>query len=119
MNTVPPTPVLRQAVTDEGRMPDPTRPRRWGHFLVLPENRSAVRAAKMVARALLAGRRRPFSPLVLHGPPGTGKTHLVTTLVARLSEGPGVVTARTVRSATWPGRRTATRGSPTRTCSPA
>jgi chromosomal replication initiator protein len=96
MITLPRTPVARQAVTDEGRMPDPTRPRYWGHFLVLPENRSAVRAAKALARALLAGRRSPFAPLVLHGPPGTGKTHLTATLVARLSEGPGVVTARTV-----------------------
>jgi chromosomal replication initiator protein len=77
-------------------MADATRPRRWGRFLVLPENRSAVRAAKAVARALPAGRRPPFSPLVLHGPPGTGKTHLAATLAVRLSEGPGVVTTRTV-----------------------
>lgn len=77
-------------------MPDPTRPRRWGQFLVLPENRSAVRAAKLLAKALLAGRRPPFAPLVLHGPPGTGKTHLAATLAARLADGPEVVTARTV-----------------------
>lgn len=83
MNTVP-------------RPPEPTRPRRWGPFLVLPENRSAVRAAKLLARALLAGKRPPFSPLVLHGPPGTGKSHLAATLCGQLAGGDAVVTARTV-----------------------
>jgi chromosomal replication initiator protein len=75
---------------------DPTRPRRWGPFLVLPENHSAVRASKLLARALLAGKRPPFSPLVLHGPPGTGKTHLAATLCGELAGGEQVVTARTV-----------------------
>src|SRR5690348_2108658 len=96
MNTVPRTPVARQPLTDEGRMPDPTRPRRWRSFLVLPENRSATRAAKAVAKALPAGRRPPFSPLVLHGSPGTGKTHLLAALCGQLSEGPRVVTIRPV-----------------------
>lgn len=83
MNTVP-------------RSPEPTRPRRWGPFLVLPENRSAVRAAKLLARALLAGKRPPFSPLVLHGSPGTGKSHLAATLCGQLAVGEAVVTSRTV-----------------------
>lgn len=96
MISLPRTPVAPESLTTEGRMPDPTRPRRWGHFLVRPENRSAVRAAKAVARALLAGRRAPFAPLVLHGSPGTGKTHLAAALVARLAASPDVVTARTV-----------------------
>src|SRR5262245_37088267 len=96
MITVPQTPVARQAVTDEGRMPDPTRLRRWRSLLVLPENRSAVRAAKRMTFALLAGRCPPFSPLVLHGSPGTGKTHLLAALCGHLSEGPRVVTIRPV-----------------------
>jgi chromosomal replication initiator protein len=77
-------------------MPDPTRPHRWRSFLVLPENRSAARAARLLARTLLAGRRSPFSPLVLHGPPGTGKTHLLAALCGQLSAGPRVVTIRPV-----------------------
>src|SRR4051794_20492285 len=69
---------------------------RWSDVLVLPENRSAVRAVRVLARAILAGKRPPFAPLVLHGPPGTGKTHLLTALLRRLADGPEVVTARTV-----------------------
>jgi chromosomal replication initiator protein len=71
-------------------------PARWGDFLALPENRSALRAARSVANALLAGRRPPFTPLVLHGQPGTGKTHLTTALLRKLADGPAVVTAQTV-----------------------
>src|SRR5215470_9433801 len=96
MITAPRTPVAHKAVTDEGRMPDPTRSQHWRSFRVLPENRSAVRAAKRVAFALLAGRKPPFSPLVLHGLPGTGKTHLLAALCGHLSEGPRVVTIRPV-----------------------
>jgi chromosomal replication initiator protein len=69
---------------------------RWGDFLALPENRSALRAARAVAGALLAGRRPPVNPLVLHGPPGTGKTHLATALLRRLADGPAGVTAQSV-----------------------
>jgi chromosomal replication initiator protein len=71
-------------------------PARWGDFLALPENRSALRAVRAVASALLAGRRPPVYPLVLHGPPGTGKTHLTTALLRRLTDGPAVVTGRAV-----------------------
>src|SRR5436309_13663 len=76
-------------------VPEP-RGRAWGDFLALPENRSAVRAAKRLAKALRTGRRPAFTPLVLHGPPGTGKTHLTAALLARLADGPEVVTARSV-----------------------
>ncbi len=69
-------------------------PRAWGGFLALPENRSALRAVRLLAKAVGAGRRPPFAPLVLHGPPGTGKTHLTTALLGKLSA--GGVTARAV-----------------------
>src|SRR4051812_38624131 len=69
-------------------------PRVWGGFLALPENRSALRAVRLLAKAVRAGRRPPFGPLVLHGPPGTGKTHLTTALLNKLSA--GGVTARAV-----------------------
>jgi chromosomal replication initiator protein len=49
-----------------------------------------------VAGALLVGRRPPANPLVLHGPPGTGKTHLAAALLRRLADGPAGVTARSV-----------------------
>jgi chromosomal replication initiator protein len=93
MNSILRPPVAPLAFTDEGRMAAPVR---WSDFLVLPENRSAVRAARAVARGLLAGRRVAFPILVLHGPPGTGKTHLTSTLLRHLGNAPDVLTARTV-----------------------
>src|SRR5262245_22276284 len=46
-------------------------------FVPLPENRSALLAVRRMARRLP---RCVFTPLVLHGPPGTGKTHLANAL---------------------------------------
>src|SRR5437879_943808 len=48
-------------------------------FVLMPENRSAVLAVRRLARRL---DRCPFVPLVLHGPPGTGKSHLADDLLA-------------------------------------
>jgi chromosomal replication initiator protein len=48
----------------------------------LPENRSALAAVRRVAGCL--GARRPersLHPLFLHGPPGTGKSHLAAALL--------------------------------------
>ncbi len=45
-------------------------------FLAGPENRLAVAAVE----SLLAERHSPFNPLVLHGPSGTGKSHLAVAL---------------------------------------
>lgn len=71
-------------------------PGRWGAFVALPENRSALAAAKTLSKALLAGRQPPVNTIVLHGPPGVGKTLLTNTLLQNLTEGPEVITARTL-----------------------
>lgn len=68
----------------------------WGDFLALPENRSALRAARAVARPLSAGKRVSVVPLVLHGVPGTGKTHLANALLRAVADAPEVVTAQSV-----------------------
>lgn len=68
----------------------------WAGYLVLPETRSAVRAVRSLSRALAVGKRPPVVPLLLHGPPGTGKTHLTTALLRKLAEGEVVATARSV-----------------------
>lgn len=64
--------------------------------MVLPESRIAVRAAKSMCRAVLAGKRPAANPLVLHGPPGTGKSRLVAALAERLATAPEGITVRTV-----------------------
>lgn len=77
-------------------MPAPADPRiEFRGVRVLPENRSAVRAARALARAVLLGKRVPAGPLVLHGPPGCGKTRLASSLVASLTELSPDLTART------------------------
>jgi len=56
---------------------------RW---VSLPENSSAQLAVERVLECLCnRGRRRALNPLFLHGPAGTGKTHLVSGLVAEAS----------------------------------
>src|SRR5882724_8515693 len=88
-------PVARSAVTDEGGMAS-SWAASWGDFLALPENRSALRAARALAQQLVAGKRSPVTPLVLHGPPGTGKSHLTAALLRSTADGPAVVTAQNV-----------------------
>lgn len=63
-------------------------------FHVLPENRSAVRAVKALARSVLLKKRVAVCPLVLHGPTGCGKSHLTSAIVAALASGDSDVVAR-------------------------
>jgi chromosomal replication initiator protein len=80
-------------------MPTPAHPRPapridLGDFHTLPENAFAVRAAQTLARQVLRTNRVAVCPLVLHGPPGCGKSHLATALLAALASESGEVTAR-------------------------
>lgn len=65
-------------------------------FLILPENHSAVQAIDGLTQVVLAGKRSPFCPLVLHGRPGTGKTKLTTAVLKAITCEEGGNTARLV-----------------------
>jgi chromosomal replication initiator protein len=55
----------------------------FARWVSTPENRSAHLAVQGVLDAVCSRQpRRVCNPLFLHGPPGTGKTHLVSVLVA-------------------------------------
>src|SRR5262249_32361319 len=72
----------------------------WGEFLALPENQSALRAIRSLARSLTRiVPRISITPLVLHGPPGCGKSHLVNTLIEKVTDTDEVVTAQSVPAA--------------------
>lgn len=65
--------------------PPPQRARRWHRleeFVVGPCNQVAYASA----RALLDGQGHEANPLVLHGPVGTGKTHLLEGIYAGLRQ---------------------------------
>ncbi len=58
------------------------------HWVTAPENRIAHAAVRRVAKCVSSGRRRRVAnPLFLHGPAGTGKSHLVNALVSLLTRG--------------------------------
>jgi chromosomal replication initiator protein len=58
----------------------------FAHWIVLPENRLAHGAAERIVEAVGAGRAvRGLNPLFLHGPSGTGKSHLASALVAAVT----------------------------------
>src|SRR5947209_1241380 len=60
-------------------------PLTFARFVAVPENRSALVAVQRVAACLGSGSRRATPPLYLHGPAGTGKTHLVSALVEEVT----------------------------------
>jgi chromosomal replication initiator protein len=69
-------------------------------FVVSAETRLAVQAVLRMAAGLRAGRVPPSAnPLVLHGPPGTGKSHLAAGLVAAVTTDRPSRTARVLAAA--------------------
>src|SRR6516162_6488553 len=54
-------------------------------WVTTPENRSARAAVRRVLHGYIAAHQRIANPLFLHGPTGTGKTHLVNALAAALT----------------------------------
>jgi chromosomal replication initiator protein len=69
-------------------------------FVATPETRLAVHAVRRLAAGLQAGRpTRSDNPLVLHGPPGSGKSHLTTGLVAAVTADGLSRTARVLAAA--------------------
>ena len=65
-------------------------------FVVVEENRSAARAVSDLVRRVVLARRIRVGPLVLHGLPGTGKTHLVTAALKAMAEESRTATGRVI-----------------------
>ena len=79
----------------------------WPGVVPLPENHSALVAAGLTLRQLTAVVKSPTdgTPLLLHGPAGTGKTLLVTAMLRRVADLPGGLTARALAARELPRRR--------------
>src|SRR5262249_25429162 len=58
----------------------------FARFIPAPQNRSALLAVQGVVESVCSRRgQRQTNPLFLHGPPGTGKTHLVCALIEEVT----------------------------------
>lgn len=66
-------------------------------FVALPENRSAHEAVGRLAEAVACGADMPL--LFVHGPPGSGKSHLASTAVEHVAQGEPPRTALTLAAA--------------------
>lgn len=69
-------------------------------FVSLPENRSAWLAVRDLTNGLAAG--QATVPLLLHGPPGTGKSHLLSQLTRETVRRRPDVTIQTLAPDAWP-----------------
>lgn len=60
----------------------------FARWVTTPENHLALEAVRQLADALVAQKARyEPTPLFLHGPAGTGKTHLASALIGSVSQG--------------------------------
>ena len=66
-------------------------------FVQLSENRAALRATEQLATAVARDIDSPL--LFVHGPPGSGKSHLARGLIERIAQGSAAKTAQTVTAA--------------------
>src|SRR5438128_1966709 len=58
----------------------------FASWVPLPENQTARAAVERVVGSVVSGRPGPaLNPLFLHGPSGTGKTHLASALAAAVT----------------------------------
>ncbi len=79
-------------------------PDTWADLLVVPENRSAVRAAERLVTAFRKEACGPrfARPLVFHGPTGCGKSALVRAVVSQVIAGEQSRTVQVMASAELP-----------------
>ena len=80
---------------------DPDAPKRWGDAVRLPELAAALHACRHLLRTLTKPGRPAPSPLVIHGPPGVGKTLLIQSLTQKLAADPAGLTARVLAARDW------------------